>query len=482
VTATAPSRTHDPAGRARALRRPPAIVLLIAGCVAVAALTLLLPGTPSYDPWSWIGWGRDVIQLDLDTVNGPSWKPLPVLLTTLFAPFGSAAPALWLVTARAGGLLSIVLAFRVARRIAGEPFGWVAGLIAALGVVLLRRYWITVAGGFSEGIGAALLLGAIDAHLRGRTRLTVWLLFGTALLRPESWPIAGAYWLWVWLRHPERRRELVALCVALPIVWFLPELIGSGDLLRGQKRAQLVTADQPSLHEHPFLEFARRAFEMFFVPIELGAMAAIGFAAAAWRRRREQRETVVIAAAALAWLVLVGVMAQFGYSGNTRYVAPVAAVVCVLGGVGWYRIGAALARRVPRPRAAVAVLALAALAASYPFARSSADRLGSERAEFVYESDLNHDLRDAVDRAGGADRVKQCGPITTEPYRVPALTWLLDAEIEDLGLKPGPTGIEFRAKPTATARPAPRRAASYATVARAGHWEVLARCTNGRLP
>jgi hypothetical protein len=482
VTATAPPPAQDPVRRARALRRPPAIVLIVAGCIALAALTLLLPGTPSYDPWSWIGWGRDIVQLDLDTTNGPSWKPLPVLLTTFFAPFGDAAPALWLVAARAGGLLSVVLAFRVARRIAGDPFGWVAGLIAALGVVLLRRYWITVAGGFSEGIGAALLLGAIDAHLRGRTRVAVWLLFGTALLRPESWPIAGAYWLWVWLRHPERRRELVALCVALPIVWFLPELIGSGDLLRGQKRAQLVTADQPSLHEHPFLEFARRAFEMFFVPIELGAAAAVGFAAAAWRRRREQGETVVIAAAALAWLVLVGVMAQFGYSGNTRYVAPVAAVVCVLGGVGWYRIGAALARRVPHPRVAVAVLAVAALAASYPLARSTADRLGTERQQFVYEADLNHDLRDAVDRAGGADRVKQCGPITTEPYRVPALAWLLDAEIEDIGLTPGATGIEFRGSPTATGRPTPRRRPDYASVARAGHWEVLARCSNARLP
>src|SRR5215218_7228635 len=89
------------------------------GCLVLAALSLLLPSTPSYDPWAWLGWGREVAALDLDTRFGPSWKPLPVLFTTAFSAFGEGAPALWLVVARAGALLGLVAAFKLGRRLAG---------------------------------------------------------------------------------------------------------------------------------------------------------------------------------------------------------------------------------------------------------------------------------------------------------------------------------------------------------------------------
>ena len=35
------------------------IAAIMAGCLAVAAVTLLLPSTPTYDPWAWILWGGD---------------------------------------------------------------------------------------------------------------------------------------------------------------------------------------------------------------------------------------------------------------------------------------------------------------------------------------------------------------------------------------------------------------------------------------
>ena len=57
----------------------------------------LLPAGPTYDPWAWIIWGREITEGDLDTRTGPSWKPLPVLFTTPFALTGDAgAPELWL--------------------------------------------------------------------------------------------------------------------------------------------------------------------------------------------------------------------------------------------------------------------------------------------------------------------------------------------------------------------------------------------------
>src|SRR4051794_822356 len=44
--------------------------------LGLAALSFLMPSAPTYDPWSWIIWGREIVHLDLSTVDGPSWKPL----------------------------------------------------------------------------------------------------------------------------------------------------------------------------------------------------------------------------------------------------------------------------------------------------------------------------------------------------------------------------------------------------------------------
>jgi hypothetical protein len=98
---------------------------VLAGCLAVAALTLLLPSTPTYDPWAWLLWGRQIVEVDLLTTGGPSWKPLPMLFIVPFQAIGellgddSFAPYAWLWIARAGGLLACVLAFRLARRLTG---------------------------------------------------------------------------------------------------------------------------------------------------------------------------------------------------------------------------------------------------------------------------------------------------------------------------------------------------------------------------
>ena len=51
--------------------------------------------------------------------GGPSWKPLPVVFTTPLSITGSAAPALWLIIARAGGLLAVAGAAVLATRLGG---------------------------------------------------------------------------------------------------------------------------------------------------------------------------------------------------------------------------------------------------------------------------------------------------------------------------------------------------------------------------
>ena len=101
-------------------------------------------------------WGREIVHLNLQTTGGPSWKPLPMIFTMLFALFGKAAPDLWLVVARAGAVMAVVMVFklcvRITRQLAG-PLGpsagrvevaaaWapalLAGVIAAVGLALRR--------------------------------------------------------------------------------------------------------------------------------------------------------------------------------------------------------------------------------------------------------------------------------------------------------------------------------------------------------
>src|ERR687895_1211823 len=96
------------------------MLIPIAACIGLGALSLLLPSEPSYDPWAWFVWSREIAGLELDTDGGPSWKPLPVLLLAFAAPLGDDVPVtLWIVLARAGALLGLVLAYRLAARFAG---------------------------------------------------------------------------------------------------------------------------------------------------------------------------------------------------------------------------------------------------------------------------------------------------------------------------------------------------------------------------
>ena len=124
------------------------------GCLALSALSLFLPSVPTYDPWAWIIWGREIAHVDLVTTTGPSWKPLPVIFTTPFSLAGDdGAPLLWLWIARAGGILAFAMAFRLGKRLAGP----VAGVIAAGSLFLADEFIRNFFRGNSEGILVARL-------------------------------------------------------------------------------------------------------------------------------------------------------------------------------------------------------------------------------------------------------------------------------------------------------------------------------------
>jgi hypothetical protein len=482
---TAHELTAAPSPRVPALTVPRVVVRyrVALAVLALTALTFLMPSAPTYDPWAWIVWGREILHLDLSTVDGPSWKPLPVLLTTPFALFGGLAPDLWLFVARAGAIAGVVMAFRVARRLGGVPAGAAAAAAYAIAPWTLRN----AALGNSEGLLVALALAAVDRHLAGRPKHAFLLGFGAALLRPEAWPFLGLYGLWLLWREPGARRVVIAGFAALPLLWLLPELWGSGDLLRAAHRAHTPRANSAAFADDPIVEVVRQ-FGTMLTPalwVGLGALAA-GLLLRIGSSRRDRRTAVALVIGGAVWVAEVAVMTNDGFSGNARYLILPAAIACVVAGVGIGWMVRALPRRVGGGAIAVAILAIAAAAG---FAAPSVQRLDAVRASVYYQARLTDGLRDAVAQAGGRDRLLACGTPYTGAFQVPAVAWLLHRHTTSVRSASAPgdpppkvPAVVFRSKTTSRSHPVPPidsigGEAAVDTFAIAGGWRIVGRCS-----
>ncbi len=265
---------------------------LILACLALAGLSLLLPSQPAYDPMSWLVWGREIAHGDLDTGGGSSWKPLPIVFTVAFAPFSalddSIPPALWMVVARAGALLALALAFRLAHRLAGGgPAGAVGGTLAAAGLCLLPGWLQFAAHGSEAPWAVALMLWAVERHIDGARRAALVLGVLACLLRPELVPFLGLYAAWLWFAEPRLRMLTIGLLVLGAVAWVVPDWIGSGHLLDGGRQARSEPVWSLSLADQPWLRALERAHEYAGPVVELLALAAV--AAALVRRRSDRR-------------------------------------------------------------------------------------------------------------------------------------------------------------------------------------------------
>lgn len=394
-------------------------------CLALAALSLLLADEPVYDAWSWLVWGRELTQLELDTTSGPAWKPLPVLLTAPLSLAGDAAPQLWLVLVRASWLMALVLAAQISLTLsAGRPrAGRIAGAsFAVLCTVLLTddvTHWSRqVAGGMAEPLLVALVLGAVCVGLAGNVRTALVLAALAALLRPEVFPLVALYGLWSGRAVPAARPLAVAVVVAVPALWLAPELLMSDGGGANARRAQTGTSD----------------------PLEALGWAALLPLAVAWplalAALRDDRRARILGAAALALVAIVAAMTVAGFAGLPRFMAPAAALVGALGGAG-------LAALLDSPRGWIVALAVPALAvtaiglpdrvAEVPHAWSSAARVSD-----------SHDRLRALTGAVGRERLLACGRLATSDVLVrTALAWKLGvplSEVVSFGRRPRLSG------------------------------------------
>jgi hypothetical protein len=371
------------------------VVAVVGVCVALSALSLLVPAAVTYDAWAWLTWGREVAHLDLVTAGGPSWKPLPVMVTMVLSLFGDAAPALWLVVARTGALLALAAAFVLGRRLAGRVAGALAAVLLVLTPDREARFTRLLAEGHTGPLEAALFLWAIERLLAGRHTAAWWLGVALALLRPEAWPFLLVYGVWLWRHDPARRRIIGATAILVPVLWFGGDAWGSGDPLRGADLAQVAEGDGQVRLEYA----AKRVARCVIAPVWVLA----GFAVvAAWRRR--DRVPALLAGLAGGWaLIVVAMSVVLRYAALSRFLLPVAALACVLAGAGavW------AVRSVPMSWRPLAMAALGLVLVGF-----SAPRVGGLGETLAYGSDrvyFEHDIDTAITDAGGPQALRACG-------------------------------------------------------------------------
>jgi hypothetical protein len=482
------------------------MALIILGCLAVSALTLLFPSTPTYDPWAWILWGREIAHLDLVTTGGPSWKPLPIFFTVPFSVFGQdIAPYLWLWVARAGGLLGCVMAYRMAYRLVGGPvsqaaagrhrsvYGVLAGLSAFAALLSSNKYVRDAALGNSEPMLAAVVLWAFERHLDGRRDHALYLGVAAALLRPEAWPFLAVYGLWLWFFEPQLRKRLLFFAVFVPACWILPEWWGANDPFRAGSRANAPNPGSAAFAAHPAWELFKRFAESTVAPVELGTLIAVGVAAVAWVRRHgampasgrlRHRQGPVLALATLgfSWFALVAAMTEAGFAGNQRYLMVTTAAVSVLGGVGAVRVlqGVELlgTRWLGSARAgarAAAIAFVAGIAIASPTIVAKADNTGRVQGGIEHEAYLWHDLKALIDANGGKQRLLACGGVFSGPFQTQMVAYELGIHGINVGWKvTPPPGVAFRTRtvpdgPLVT-KPTDDR---YRLVDQQGKWRLL---------
>lgn len=476
-------------------------VITVATIVLVLALlSLIPPSTATYDPWAWIVWGREVVHGDLNTIDGPSWKPLPVLVTSIAAVFGDVGPEVWVLVARIGTMAAVVVAFLLGRRIAGVAAGLLAAAPLALAPWFFWHGWLAN----SEGLLVAFVLGAILLELDRRRGLAMACGVAAALLRPEAWPFLLLYAAWVaWHADLRGRLGVLAGLAVLPPAWLLPEKWGSGDYWRAATRAQNPDAGAASLTASPWRtvlsNFVHMLPLMLWFVLLAAAVVAAYLAVRGTRARGAaadapapdgahatddgaapapdgSRPTVAdpwavvlgLVVLGLAWLALVVVMTERGYSGNERYLIQPAALFVVAAGT----TAALVLRGLPRKGSrAVVGLVLAGVGVV------AVTQIPEEVRRVVHEGRLVHDLPVAIEAAGGAERLKACGTASTLNLMVPQVAWALNehaVDVKDAKYSRTPVVLRLQLQADDIKRPSVGRVPSKPVLARTRYWQIEA--------
>ena len=443
--------------------------LVLAGvALVIGALSLLIPSTPSYDPWSWLLWGHQIVHGSLHVAGGPSWKPLPMLFTVPFALFGRAQPDLWLVVARAGAVAAVVMVFRLAWRLTqglvGDPaqesrpvLRMLAGAAPLLAAVIAAGSVINSSGfisnnalGYSEGLATAFVLLAVDTYLDGHRHRAFVFGFIAALDRPELWIFWVPYGLWLAWRDPSARRLVGIVFVLTLALWFGPAGFS------GVTRANNPRANSAAFTSCPVCTvFRQEAWPALLNRVKIPGLIAFVIAAALlYRTRREwwrkgpltgdskwRAWLLIIGCFGYVWWVGIGLETQLHFSGNARYLVFGTVPIAIASGAAWgwlvgsipsllrslsSRLGALA--QVARPAVGVplgVVVPIVLFLAWPPWIGNNIVSLPRTHHALVYQANLRRDLNKIISDFGGAKRLLACGSVMTEGFQVPMVAWRL---------------------------------------------------------
>ena len=464
---------------------------MIVAALVIAAVTLLVPSTPSYDPWCWLVWGREILHGSLHTTGGASWKPLPVVFTTIFALFGKAQPDTWLVVARAGFIMTVLMSGKLAARFTlwlapsyghaplrslplmnrlgtvGPPA--LAAVIAMLAVTFSGGWLSNSALGYSEALAVAFLLIGLERHVDGHHRQAFACGLVAALDRPETWVFWGPYGLWLMWKDPGARALVVGLAMLTLVLWFAPQKWGGGSWDSGLVRATHVRANSNANAAFPFWAEFKSAWTLAIFRVKMAAIVMIagGIALLGYHWRTHDRPSarvrltplqvkavllaVVSGVFGYGWWALISLETQAGFSGNSRYLTIGAASIDMAGAICFGACAIVLAelpkRWVPEERErlklgqrlVLGTALLTALFVAFPnWVGSNFISLGAFHRAINYQAGLRKDVSTLVKQAGGAKALESCGAghVMIEGFQVPMLAWYMDVRTIDIEDKP----------------------------------------------
>ena len=367
--------------------------IALACAIGGAFSVLVFNPAPIYDPAAWLVWAAELPHRHMALSAGPSWKPLPVIVSapaTLISWEFAAIFWLWIVRT------STIVTSVVLWRLASSRGGAIAGAIAAVCPFLIGD-WVQLAlGGGSEPVLMALALVAVEAHLAGRRWVALALGVAAGLLRPEVWAFLVLYGLW--LLHRERLKAVLPLALGAAVQafgWFVLPSIAGGDALQASRHARAHRNSVVPTHE-----FLARTFDS--MPWQVWLLAAVGIFFAF---RERDRLMLLLAGGAALWIVEVGVLTAVGFSGLGRYSLPAMVVLGIHAGSGAGKLIRSAPAGVPRFAACGVVAALSAVALWHGGVTAG------ERVDKVRDIDAKAEqVHTLVEGAGGVQRlVAICG-------------------------------------------------------------------------
>ncbi|HEX4108916.1 MAG TPA: hypothetical protein VHX88_12320 [Solirubrobacteraceae bacterium] len=388
---------------------------------------LLVPTYPTYDSFYALLWGRELLHFHIphfQVYRTPTEHPLAIAFGVLLSIFGSVGARLMIL----GAILSFVALVAGIYRLGQLCFGTVVGVVAALLMLTRFDFEYLAAQGYLDITYMALIMwaAALEVAKPRRGPLVFILLAGAGLLRPESWLLIGAYWLWcAWPADNETRLRYLALALIAPVVWAGLDTIATGDPLYSFHSTSQVAEELGRTQGITNIPSATLQFldRLDKVPVVLAAVAGLIAAIVITPRR-----VIVPLVALLSGLLTFFMLGAAGLSVIDRYLLTPSAFVLFFAAVavgGWSMLepGSWLRRAWMLGAAAVVIYGAASAARTLS--------VTSLRVELAYRNDFHVGLEKALaNPMVKADMA--CGPLSLPNNKLtPDAQWILGDESQN---------------------------------------------------